>query len=50
MDTRYSTNSALRAGIGAQAFTYVAAIMPTVIVRAVADPDRRVNAKQLVLS
>ena len=50
MDTRYSTNSALRAGIGAQAFTYVAAIMPTVKVRAVADPDRRVNAKQLVLS
>ena len=50
MDTSYGTNSALRAGIGAQAFTYVAAILPTVKVRAVADPDRRVNAKQLVLS
>jgi hypothetical protein len=50
MDTRYSTNSALRAGIGAQALTYVAAILPTVKVRAVGDPDRRVSAKQLVLS
>ena len=50
MDTSYSTNSALRAGIGAQAFTYVAAILPTVKVRAVGDPDRRVSAKQLALS
>ena len=50
MDTSYGTNSALRAGIGAQALTYVAAILPTVKVRAVGDPDRRVSAKQLVLS
>jgi SRSO17 transposase len=50
MDASYGTNSALRAGIGAQALTYVAAILPTVKVRAVADPDRRVSAKQLALS
>src|SRR5262245_38815012 len=47
MDASYGTNSALRAGIGALALTYVAAILPTVKVRAVADPDRRVSAKQL---
>ena len=40
MDASYGTNSALRAGIGALALTYVAAILPTVKVRAVADPDR----------
>src|SRR6201981_347325 len=50
MDASYGTNSALRAGIGALALTYVAAILPTVKVRAVADPDRRVSAKQLALS
>jgi hypothetical protein len=37
-------------GIGALALTYVAAILPTVKVQAVADPDRRVSAKQLALS
>src|SRR6516162_5550038 len=50
MDASYGTNSALRAGSGALALTYVAAILPTVKVRAVADPDRRVSAKQLALS
>jgi SRSO17 transposase len=50
MDASYGTNSALRAGIGALALTYVAAILPTVKVRAVADPDRRVSAKALALS
>ena len=50
MDASYGTNSALRAGIGALALTYVAAILPTVKVRAVADPDERVSAKALALS
>src|ERR1700745_2917745 len=50
MDASYGPTSALRAGIGALALTYVAAILPTVKVRAVADPDRRVSAKQLALS
>src|SRR5271155_308621 len=50
MDASYGTNSALRASIGALALTYVAAILPTVKVRAVADPDQRVSAKQLALS
>jgi hypothetical protein len=43
------TNSALRASIGALAFTYVAAILPTVKVRAVANPDEHVSAKALAL-
>ena len=50
MDASYGTNSALRAGIGALALTYVAAILPTVKVRAVGDPDRHVSANQLALS
>jgi SRSO17 transposase len=49
MDASYGTNSALRAGIAALALTYVAAILPTVRVRAVADPDARVSAKELAL-
>ena len=49
MDASYGTNSALRASIGALALTYVAAILPTVKVRAVADPDERVSAKALAL-
>ena len=49
MDASYGTNSALRAGIGALPLTYVAAILPTVKVRAVADPDERVSAKELAL-
>jgi SRSO17 transposase len=47
MDASYGTNNALRAGIGALALTYVAAILPTVKVRAVADPDERVSAREL---
>ena len=47
MDASYGTNSALRAGVSALALTYVAAILPTVKVRAVADPDERVSVKQL---
>src|SRR5215813_5807280 len=49
MDASYGTNSALRASIGALALTYVAAILPTVKVRAVADLDERVSAKALAL-
>jgi SRSO17 transposase len=49
MDTSYGTNSALRASISALALTYVAAILPTVKVRAVADPDRRVSVRVLAL-
>src|SRR6516164_8174289 len=40
MDASYGTNSALRAGIGALSLTYVAAILPTVKVRAVAASRR----------
>jgi hypothetical protein len=39
----------MRAGIAALALTYVAAILPTVKVCAVADPDARVSAKKLAL-
>jgi SRSO17 transposase len=49
MDASYGTNSALRASIGALALTYVAAILPTVKVRPVADLDERVSAKALAL-
>jgi SRSO17 transposase len=49
MDTSYGNNAALRAGISALGLTYAAAILPTVKVRAVADPDLRVSAKALAL-
>ena len=49
IDASYGTNAALRAGISALALTYVAAILPTVKVRAAADPDQRVSVKQLAL-
>jgi SRSO17 transposase len=49
MDASYGTNSALRAGIAALALAYVAAILSTVKVRAVADPDARVSARELAL-
>jgi len=42
-------NSALRAGIAALALAYVAAILSTVKVRAMADPDARVSARELAL-
>src|SRR6202140_1677563 len=50
MDASYGTNSALRAGIGALALTYVAAILPTVKVRAAKNPELRVSVKELALS
>jgi SRSO17 transposase len=49
MDASYGTNAALRTGIGALALFYVAAILPTVKVRAVTDPDQRVSVKELAL-
>ena len=49
IDASYGTNGALRASIGALGLAYVASILPTVKVRAVADPDQRVSAKQLAL-
>jgi SRSO17 transposase len=50
MDASYGTNSVLRASIAALALFYVAAIVPTVKVRAVTDPDQRVSVKELALS
>jgi SRSO17 transposase len=49
MDASYGTNSVLRASIAALALFYVAAIQPTVKVRAVSDPDQRVSVKELAL-
>src|SRR3979490_3448749 len=40
-DASYGPNGALRASLGALGLAYVAAILPTVKVRAVADPDQR---------
>jgi SRSO17 transposase len=50
MDASYGTNTALRTGIDALGLTCVAAILPTVKVRAVADPEQRVSVKELALS
>ena len=50
MDTSYGNNAALRANIGALALFYVAAILPTVKVRPVTDPQLRVSAKEVALS
>ena len=50
MDASYGNNAALRANIGALALFYVAAILPSVKLRAVADPLVRVSAKELALS
>jgi SRSO17 transposase len=49
MDASYGTNAALRSSVSALALTYVAAIVPTVKVRAASDPERRVNVKALAL-
>jgi SRSO17 transposase len=49
MDASYGTNAALRSGVSALGLTYVAAIVPTVKVRAAADPERRVSVKELAL-
>ena len=49
MDASYGTNAALRSGVSALALTYVAAIVPTVKVRAATDPQQRVSVKALAL-
>jgi SRSO17 transposase len=41
MDASYGTNTALRTGSDALGLTYVAAILPTVKVRAASDPELR---------
>src|SRR6202163_2930312 len=53
MDASYGSNTALRNGVSALALTYVAAIVPTIKVRAVSDGDAtgpRMSVKQLALS
>jgi SRSO17 transposase len=50
MDASYGTNAALRSSVSALALTYVAAIVPTVKVRAATDPEQRVSVKELALS
>jgi SRSO17 transposase len=49
MDASYGTNAALRSSVSALALTYVAAIVPTVKVRAATDPQPRVSVKELAL-
>jgi SRSO17 transposase len=49
MDASYGTNAGLRFGIAALGLTYAAAILSTVKVCAVAEPDHRVSAKTLAL-
>jgi len=53
MDASYGSNTALRNGVSALALTYVAAIVPTIKVRAVSDHDARgprMSVKELALS
>jgi SRSO17 transposase len=53
MDASYGSNTALRNGVSALALTYVAAIVPTIKVRAVSDRDAtgpRMSVKELALS
>jgi SRSO17 transposase len=53
MDASYGSNSALRTSVSALALSYVAAIVPTVKVRAACDrdaPERRMSVKELALS
>ena len=49
MDASYGTNAGLRFGIAALGLTYAAAILSTVKVCAVAEPDHRVSVKTLAL-
>ena len=53
MDAGYGANSDLRNGISMLALSYVAGIVPTMMVQAVLDDGKlaeRVNAKELALS
>jgi SRSO17 transposase len=49
MDASYGTNAGLRFGIAALGITYAGAIVPTVKVCAVAEPQERVSVKTLAL-
>ena len=49
MDASYGTNAGLRFGIAALGLTYAGAIVPTVKVCAVAEPQERVSMKTLAL-
>jgi SRSO17 transposase len=49
MDSSYGTDSKLRQGISALSLNYAAAILPTIMVRAVAAPEQRMSVKQLAL-
>ena len=49
MDASYGTNAGLRFGIAALGLTYAGAIVPTVKVCAVAEPQERVSVKTLAL-
>ena len=49
MDASYGTNAGLRFAIAALGLTYAAAILSTVKVCAVAEPDHRVSVKTLAL-
>jgi SRSO17 transposase len=49
MDASYGTNAALRFGIAALGLTYAAAILPTVKVCAIAEPQKRVSVKTVAL-
>jgi SRSO17 transposase len=49
MDTSYGTDSRLRQGISARGLCYAAAILPTIKVRAVAAPQKRISVRQLAL-
>jgi SRSO17 transposase len=52
MDASYGSNTALRTSVSALALRYVAAIVPTVKVRAASDrgaPEPRVSVKELAL-
>jgi len=50
MDASYGTDTALRTGIGALGLNYIAAILPTVKVRAVKHPEQRLSVKELALA
>jgi SRSO17 transposase len=49
MDASYGTNAGLRFGIAVLGLTYAGAIVPTVKVCAVAEPQQRVSVKTLAL-
>jgi SRSO17 transposase len=50
MDASYGTDTALRIGIDGLGLNYIAGILPTVKVRAVKNPERRLSVKELALA